>query len=35
MLVEEVVKLAICSHRYMSRRWINNLTISTEEPQTA
>ncbi|MDK9738108.1 MATE family efflux transporter [Vibrio sp. D404a] len=35
MLVEEVVKLAICSHRYMSRRWINNLTISTEEPQAA
>lgn len=35
MLVEEVVKLAICSHRYMSRRWINNLTITTEEPQAA
>ncbi|MEZ8386190.1 MATE family efflux transporter, partial [Vibrio splendidus] len=35
MLVEEVVKLAICSHRYLSRRWINNLTVTYEEPQAA
>jgi hypothetical protein len=35
MLVEEVVKLAICSHRYLSRRWINNLTVTYDEPQAA
>ncbi len=35
MLVEEVVKLAICSHRYVSRRWINNLTISNDSDNQA
>ena len=29
MLVEEIVKLALCSHRYFSRHWINNLTVTT------
>ncbi|PMJ90729.1 MATE family efflux transporter [Vibrio sp. 10N.261.55.A7] len=28
MLVEEVVKFALCFHRYMKRTWVNNLTIS-------
>ncbi len=28
MLVEEVVKFALCFHRYMQRTWVNNLTIT-------
>ncbi|MBW3698100.1 MATE family efflux transporter [Vibrio sp. T187] len=35
MLVEEVVKLLMCSHRYLTRLWINNLTITTQTPSEA
>ncbi len=29
MLSEELVKLALCFHRYLQRRWMNNLTLQT------
>ncbi|MDX2322616.1 MAG: MATE family efflux transporter [Moritella sp.] len=28
LLVEEIVKLSLCFHRYLSGRWLNNLTIA-------
>lgn len=27
MIVEEIVKFSLCFHRYLQRRWINNLTV--------
>lgn len=32
MLIEEVVKLTLCFRRYLKRKWMNNLTIVTQEP---
>jgi len=29
MLSEEFIKLALCFHRYLQRRWMNNLTLQT------
>jgi putative MATE family efflux protein len=30
MLTEDIVKLCLCFHRYLSRRWINNLTLAAD-----
>ncbi len=27
MIAEEIVKLSLCLHRYLQRRWMNNLTV--------